>query len=89
MLRECLACGDVGALLSRGDGSILAYARALANWHRQHRFCGVCGTHTQVREAGHLLLCGNPACAPSPFPGAVGQRRRGRGVRARQEHTSK
>ena len=32
----------VSPLLNRFDGGILAYARAMAYWHAQHRFCGAC-----------------------------------------------
>ena len=34
---------EVGGLLPRGEGAILAYARGLMHWHRRHRFCGRCG----------------------------------------------
>ncbi|MBM3488630.1 MAG: NAD(+) diphosphatase [Alphaproteobacteria bacterium] len=58
----------VGALLSRDEGSMLAYARGILHWHRQTRFCGVCGSPTELREAGHLRVCTNPACAAHHFP---------------------
>src|SRR3954452_22311888 len=38
--------------LAQDEGGLLAYAAALLNWHRRHRFCSVCGTASQVREAG-------------------------------------
>ena len=44
----------------------LAYAAALLNWHRRHRFCSVCGTASQVREAGLLRVC--PACGAEHHP---------------------
>ena len=59
---------SVGALLSRDDGSILAYARALAHWHRQHRYCGACGAPTEMRESGHLRVCTDADCATHHFP---------------------
>jgi NAD+ diphosphatase len=65
---EFVELRNVGALLSRDEGSVLAYARALAHWHRQHRFCGACGAPNQVREAGHMLLCSDPDCATPHFP---------------------
>src|SRR6202007_1888277 len=34
----------------------------------RHRFCGVCGSPTEVREAGHLRRCTNPDCATEHYP---------------------
>ncbi len=58
----------VGSLLDAGDGAVLAHARAMAHWHRTHRFCGVCGAPTASREAGHLRVCSDDACARAHFP---------------------
>jgi NAD+ diphosphatase len=58
----------VGARLARDDGAILAYARGMLHWHRQHRFCGLCGQPTRVREGGHMRVCTNEACAEKHFP---------------------
>ncbi len=44
----------VSVRLPAGEAAILAYARALMNWHRRHRHCGVCGGPTIVREGGHM-----------------------------------
>ncbi len=65
---EFVELRNVGALLSRDQGSILAYARALAHWHRQHRFCGACGAPTEMRESGHLRVCTDADCATHHFP---------------------
>ncbi|MHA1107692.1 MAG: NAD(+) diphosphatase [Alphaproteobacteria bacterium] len=65
---EFVELRDIGALLSRDEGSILAYARALAHWHRHHRFCGKCGAPTEMRESGHLRTCTDSACAAPHFP---------------------
>ena len=59
---------SIGALLSHDEGSILAYARALAHWHRHHRFCGKCGAPTEMREAGHLRVCTDTGCGNHHFP---------------------
>lgn len=59
---------SVGALLSRVEGSRLAYARALAYWHERHRFCGLCGSPTVSQAAGHQRRCSNTACAALQFP---------------------
>ena len=45
---------QVGSAMSGPDGNLLAYARAMATWHRRHRFCGQCGGATSSRNAGHL-----------------------------------
>ena len=65
---EFVELRSVGALLSRDEGSILAYARALAHWHRHHRFCGACGAPTEMRESGHLRVCTDAGCATHHFP---------------------
>ena len=47
---------------------ILAYAKALHYWQHRHRFCGVCGSPTRLRSAGHRLICSNEECARQSFP---------------------
>jgi len=59
---------DVGLELPREEGGILAYARALAHWHRTHRFCGRCGAETEPKSAGHVRQCTNPDCGAEHFP---------------------
>lgn len=54
--------------LQEEDASLLAYARALSIWRARNRFCGVCGSLTAPRSAGHVLRCSNPACAAEFFP---------------------
>ncbi len=61
-----LGLRDAGALLSPADAGLAAYATALANWHRRHRFCANCGAPTVVREGGYVRRC--PACGASHFP---------------------
>jgi len=58
----------VGPLLDAGDGAVLAHARAMAHWHRTHRFCGACGAPAESREAGHLRVCTDDACGRAHFP---------------------
>ena len=53
-------------LLGAAEAGLLAYARALAHWHRTHRFCGRCGAPTTAVEAGHVRRC--TACAADAFP---------------------
>jgi NAD+ diphosphatase len=59
---------QVAALLGGKDGALLAYARAMAYWHRRHRFCGDCGSPTASAEGGHLRVCTNERCAQRHFP---------------------
>lgn len=55
-----------GAMLDPEDASLLAYARAILHWHRQHRFCGACGAPTRSEVAGHVRRC--TACHSEHFP---------------------
>jgi NAD+ diphosphatase len=53
-------------LLPEEDVRVLAYARAMLYWHRQHRFCGRCGQRTEPKDGGHLREC--PSCEHKHFP---------------------
>ncbi|SMF07570.1 NAD+ diphosphatase [Tistlia consotensis] len=57
-----------GPLLPRGEGALLAYARAMVWWHDRHRFCGVCGARTESRQGGFQRTCSNPDCGALHFP---------------------
>ena len=57
---------SVGPLLEPGIGGLMAYARAMAHWHKGHRFCGWCGGPTRPAEAGHVRVC--VACERQHFP---------------------
>jgi NAD+ diphosphatase len=59
---------QVGPLLSREEGSLLAYARGLMHWHARHRFCGVCGGATASADGGHVRRCTNLDCGAQHFP---------------------
>jgi NAD+ diphosphatase len=59
---------NVGAIMPRDDGALLAYARGLIHWHSRHRFCGVCGHGTVSEQAGHQRRCGNAGCGAVHFP---------------------
>src|SRR6185312_13270885 len=65
---EYRALNDVVLLLPADHAAMLAYARAMAIWHDNHRHCGRCGVATLSMEAGHSLLCTNPACRHRTFP---------------------
>ncbi len=66
--------GDFGGLrdlISRvpeRDAGLLAYARAMVHWHRQHRYCSVCGAANRLEEGGFALVCTQPGCAHRSFP---------------------
>lgn len=57
---------DAGALLPRAEAALAAYAMALLNWHRRHRFCANCGAETAVAEGGYSRHC--PRCSADHFP---------------------
>jgi NAD+ diphosphatase len=57
-----------GAALEPGEAGMLALARGMMHWHARHRFCGVCGEPTDVRDAGHVRACTSPACGALHFP---------------------
>lgn len=58
----------IGSLLPADEASLLAYARALGQWHLSHRYCSRCGGHLLVREAGHVQICSDSTCALQLFP---------------------
>ena len=59
---------QLGARLERGEGALLALARAMMFWHSRHRHCGLCGSPTRSEEAGHMRRCSDPACDTMHFP---------------------
>ena len=67
-LGEFRSLRTVGALLTPGEASLLAYSRALVLWHREHRFCTRCASPLRVEQGGHVLLCGRPGCGGQQFP---------------------
>ena len=52
--------------LSQAEGGLAAYAAALLNWHRSHRFCANCGAPTETAEGGVIRRC--PACRSEHHP---------------------
>jgi NAD+ diphosphatase len=57
---------DAAATLSQAEGGLAAYAAALLNWHRSHRFCANCGAPTEAGEGGVIRRC--PACGVEHHP---------------------
>jgi NAD+ diphosphatase len=50
------------------EAGLLAYARALVLWQRNHRHCPRCGAPARAIEGGHVRLCTNGACGAQQFP---------------------
>jgi NAD+ diphosphatase len=57
---------QAAARLSRTDAGLSAYAAALLNWHRRHRYCSACGHPSDLIEGGLTRLC--PNCAVEHHP---------------------
>lgn len=57
---------DLVGLLAQSEGATVAYAAAMGNWHRRHRYCANCGSATAVGEAGFQRHC--PVCGAHHFP---------------------
>ena len=57
---------EAGALMAPAEAGLAAYAMALLNWHRRHRFCANCGNPTDIAEAGYTRHC--PRCGADHFP---------------------
>jgi NAD+ diphosphatase len=65
---EFVELRDAAALLPRAESALLAYARAMVEWHRRNPHCSVCGGFTEAREAGHVRVCLTPSCGAHHFP---------------------
>ncbi len=59
---------NIGQEISQEEGALLAYARGIVHWHKQHLFCGVCGSDTIIQNAGHMRKCCNDDCGKMHFP---------------------
>lgn len=47
---------------------LAAYARGLGYWQSRQRFCGACGTPTELRSGGHRAACLSSSCGQEYFP---------------------
>jgi len=52
--------------LDERDAPLFAVALSLANWHRRHRFCAVCGAPTEANRGGWSRACA--ACGGEHYP---------------------
>jgi len=48
---------NAALVLPQAEGGLAAYAAALLNWHRSHRFCANCGAPTEPAEGGVIRRC--------------------------------
>ncbi len=58
----------VGPMLDAREAALLAYARGILYWHRNHKYCGRCGESTESHHGGHMRRCNNSDCARDTFP---------------------
>ena len=54
--------------LPAGDAALVAYARAMLNWHARHAHCGVCGAPNQCQAGGFIMACSREGCGHRSFP---------------------
>lgn len=54
------------SLLDANEAPIFAAALSLANWHRRHGYCSVCGTATEPNRGGWSRKCGS--CGAEHYP---------------------
>lgn len=59
---------QIGPIMNPEEGNLLAYARGINYWHRQHLHCGVCGNMTHSEAAGHQRRCKDKSCNTVHFP---------------------
>ena len=56
------------ALISEAESSLAIISKALVHWHKQHKYCGACGSETQSKQAGYMRQCSNESCNQKHFP---------------------
>lgn len=59
---------EAGLRLAADEAGLFAYAKGLAHWQRETRYCARCGAELQRVSSGHRALCTNPACGRLHFP---------------------
>jgi len=65
---EFIDLREVAWRLDAQHAAMLAYARGLVFWNRNHRYCGICGSPTLSNYGGHMRRCSNSACERMHFP---------------------
>jgi len=59
---------SAGLQLAADEAGLFAYAKGLAHWQRETRYCARCGAPLELVAAGHRAQCTNPDCARLHFP---------------------
>ena len=73
-LLKIIATGDfldlrqIGPFLLLTEASLLAYSRGMIYWHKNHQYCGKCGSLTESKLGGHMRKCTNTDCNIENFP---------------------
>jgi NAD+ diphosphatase len=57
---------ELAPVLGQAEGGLVAFAVAMGNWHRRHRFCANCGQPSEPGDAGFVRVC--PACGAQHHP---------------------
>jgi NAD+ diphosphatase len=59
---------QIGQSMYAKEAARLAYARGILHWHKNHLFCGKCGSKSTSKSGGHMRLCSNAECNNETFP---------------------
>ena len=59
---------EAGLRLPAAEAGLFAYAKGLAHWQRETRFCSGCGAPLERVAAGHRMRCTDAACGRLHFP---------------------
>jgi len=59
---------DVGLQLAADEAGLFAYAKGLAHWQRETRYCAFCGSPLVLVASGHRAQCTNDDCGRMHFP---------------------
>lgn len=59
---------EAGMRLAADEAGLFAYAKGLAHWQRETRFCHGCGAPLTRVSAGHRMQCTDAACRRLHFP---------------------
>jgi NAD+ diphosphatase len=59
---------EAGMRLAATEAGLFAYAKGLAHWQRETRFCSACGAPLRPVSAGHRMQCTSEVCGRLHFP---------------------
>lgn len=59
---------EAGLVFPAFEAGLFAFAKGIAHWQRQMRFCNLCGAPTLVVASGHRVQCTNPDGPHMHFP---------------------